>query len=128
MSQSPIFAKTYDLLLWLIPHTTTFPREQRFVLARHVQDIALRFQEYLIEAAALPKTHRKAKLVYLNKADVELTKLRFHLRLCRDLELLQPRQHRHVSQMVDEIGRLLGGWFKSLGSQSQKQAVANLPQ
>ncbi len=128
MSQSPIFAKTYDLLLWLIPHTTTFPREQRFVLARHVQDIALHFQEYLIEAAALPKSQQKAKLAYLNKADVELTKLRFHLRLCRDLKLLQPRQHHHVSQMVDEIGRLLGGWFKSLGSRSQKQAVAEPPQ
>lgn len=128
MSQSPIFVKTYDLLLWLIPRTTKFPREQRFVLARQVQDIALRFQEYLIEAGTLPKEKQADKLYYLNKADVELTKLRFHLRLCRDLELLNPGQHRHVSQMVDEIGRLLGGWFKSLGSASQKQVIADLPQ
>lgn len=128
MSQSPIFVKTYDLLLWLIPRTTTFPREQRFVLARHAQDIALRFQEYLIEAGTLPQSNRQAKLVCLNKADVELTKLRFHLRLCRDLELLEPGQHRHVNQMLDEIGRLLGGWFKALGSASQKQAISDLPQ
>jgi hypothetical protein len=128
MSQSPIFVKTYDLLLWLIPRTTTFPREQRFVLARHVQDVALRFQEYLIEAGTLPKKDRQGKVAYLNKADVELTKLRFHLRLCRDLKLLDPGQHRHVSQMVDEIGRLLGGWFKALGSASQKQVVPDLPQ
>jgi hypothetical protein len=128
VSQSPIFVKTYDLLLWLIPRTTTFPREQRFVLARHVQDIALRFQEYLIEAAALPKQNRPAKLDRLNKADVELTKLRFYLRLCRDLKLLDSGQHQHVSRMLDEIGRLLGGWFKSLGSVSTKQVVADLPQ
>jgi hypothetical protein len=128
MSQSPIFVKTYDLLLWLIPRTTTFPREQRFVLARHVQDVALCFQEYLIEAGTLPKKDRQGKVAYLNKADVELTKLRFHLRLCRDLKLLDPGQHRHVSQMVDEIGRLLGGWFKALGSASQKQVVPDLPQ
>lgn len=128
MSQSPIFVKTYDLLLWLIPRTTTFPREQRFVLARHTQDIALRFQEYLIEAGTLPQSNRQAKLSCLNKADVELTKLRFHLRLCRDLELLEPGQHRHASQMLDEIGRLLGGWLKALGSISQKQAISDLPQ
>jgi hypothetical protein len=128
VSQSPIFVKTYDLLLWLIPRTTTFPREQRFVLARHVQDIALHFQEYLIEAATLPKESQQAKLVLLNKADIELTKLRFQLRLCHDLKLLDSGQHRHVSQMVDEIGRLLGGWFKALGSVSQKQAVPDLPQ
>ena len=128
MSQSPIFVKTYDLLLWLIPRTTTFPREQRFVLARHVQDIALRFQEYLIEAGTLPQKNRQAKVACLNKADVELTKLRFHLRLCRDLRLLDPGQHRHVSLMVDEIGRLLGGWFKALDSTSQKQVIPELPQ
>ncbi len=128
MSQSPIFVKTYDLLLWLIPQTTTFPREQRFVMARKVQDTALRFQEYLIEAGILPEQKKQAKLEYLNQADVELTKLRFQLRLCRDLKLLKPGQHRHVSQMVDEIGRLLGGWFKALGGRSQKQIVSDLPQ
>jgi hypothetical protein len=128
VSQSPIFTKTYDLLLWLIPRTTTFPREQRFVLARHLQEVALHFQECLIEAATLPKERRQAKLDWLNRADVELTKLRFHLRLCRDLSLLDSGQHQHVSRMVDEIGRLLGGWFKALGSASQQQPVPELPQ
>ena len=128
MSQSPIFVKTYDLLLWLIPRTTKFPREQRFVLARYIQDTTLRFQEYLIEAGTLPQASKRDKLAYLNRADVELTKLRFHLRLCRDLELLNPGQHQHVSRMVDEIGRLLGGWFKALGSVSHKQNIPDLPQ
>lgn len=127
MSQSPIFGKTYDLLLWLIPRTATFPREQRFVMARQLQDVALRFQEYLIEAGSLPREARPAKLDCLNRADVELTKLRFHLRLCRDLELLNAGQHNHASRMVDEIGRLLGGWFKTLGSASQQQTIPDLP-
>jgi four helix bundle protein len=128
VSQSPIFVKSYDLLLWLIPRTTTFPREQRFVMARRVQETALSFQEYLIEAASLPNQKQQLKLEYLNKADVELTKLRFHLRLCHDLKLLDSGQHRHVSQMVDEIGRLLGGWFKALGGVSHKQIIPDLPQ
>ncbi len=127
-SQSPIFAKTYDLLLWLLPKTAKFSREQRFVMARYVQDSALRFQECLIEAGTLPKTNKRDKLAYLNKADVELTKLRFYLRLCRDIGLLKNRQHRHVSQMVDELGRLLGGWFKSLGGVSRQEDIPDLPQ
>ena len=97
-------------------------------MARRVQEVALQFQEYLIEAASLPKNRQATKIGVLTKADVELTKLRFHLRLCRDLKLLDPGQHRHVSLMMDEIGRLLGGWFKSLGSKSQKQAISDLPQ
>lgn len=110
MQQSPIFSKTYDLMTWLIPATTKFPREQRFVLARHVQETALRFQEDLIEAGL---GHGKAQTRPLARADVNLTKLRFYLRLCGDLGLITPRQYRHVAEMVAEIGRLLGGWRKA---------------
>ncbi len=110
MKQSPIFAKTYDLLLWLIPATTKFPREHRFVLAKVVQETALDFQEELLEAAL---GYAKTRHRHLNKADIRLAKLRFYLRLCKDLGLFTMRQYQHVSKMVAEIGRLLGGWRKS---------------
>jgi hypothetical protein len=113
LKQSPIFTRTYDLLLWLIPRTTKFPREQRFVLGKAVQETALRFHEALIEAAlAKGQGERQA----LARADVDLAKLRFHLRLCQDLGLISLRQHRHVAEMVAEVGRLLGGWRKSVSS------------
>jgi len=109
MQQSPIFARTYDLLLWLIPWTTKMPREQRFVLARAVQETALRFQEALFEAALAGEQGRRRALAC---ADVDLTKLRFYLRLCHDLRLMSLDQYRHVSEMIEEVGRLLGGWRK----------------
>jgi cytosine/adenosine deaminase-related metal-dependent hydrolase len=114
VQESPIFSKTYDLLLWLIPATTKFPREQRFVLARVVQETALRFQERLIEAGV---GHGRARGRALAQADVELTKLRFYLRLCKDLELLKLNQYRHAAEMVSEVGRLLGGWRKTAGNE-----------
>ena len=113
MRQSPIFARTYDLLLWLIPRTTKFPREQRFVLGKAVQETALRFQEALIEAALSGERNRQRALAH---ADVDLTKLRFYLRLCQDMELITLRQYRHVAEMVAEVGRLLGGWRKKASS------------
>jgi len=111
MKQSPIFARTYDFLLWLIPQTTQFPREQRFVLARAVQETALHFQESLIEAALSGEREKRQALTH---ADVSLAKLRFYLRLCRDMKLITPRQYKHVAAMVAEIGRLLGGWRKKV--------------
>ena len=41
MQESPIFTKTYDLLTWLLPATTKFPREHRFVMAKAVQELSL---------------------------------------------------------------------------------------
>jgi four helix bundle protein len=111
MQQSPIFAKTHDFLIWLIPATTKFPREHRFVLAKALQETALRFQERLIEAGL---TAGKAQYRSLAEADVDLTKLRSYLRLCQDMQLLTARQYQHAAEMVTEIGRLLGGWRKSV--------------
>lgn len=113
MQESPIFTKTYDLLLWLMPATTKFPREQRFVMARAVQETALRFQERLIEAGV---GHGRNRSRALAEADVELTKLRFYLRLSKDMQLLKLNQYRHAAELVAEVGRLLGGWRKTEGT------------
>ncbi|MBC8450059.1 MAG: diversity-generating retroelement protein Avd [Chloroflexi bacterium] len=109
MKESPIFTRTYDLLRWLIPATVKFPRHQRFVLAETVQRSALRFQERIIEAALADEP-----LPLLRQADVELAKLRTYLRLCCDLQYLSVGQYEHVSRLVAEVGRLLGGWIKSV--------------
>ncbi len=77
------------------------------MLASAIQKTALDLHEKLIEAAK-----SDAPLPILKQADVSLTKLRFYLRLCRDLELLQIGQYQHVSRMVSEVGKLLGGWMK----------------
>lgn len=110
MKESPIFSRTYDLLLWLIPATVKFPRQQRFVLAEALQRTALGFQERLIEAALGGQPAAS-----LGEADVELAKLRLYLRLSHDLELFAEGSYAHVARMVDEIGRLLGAWKKSVG-------------
>jgi hypothetical protein len=109
LKESPIFTRTYDLVRWLLPVTVKFPRQQRFVLAEAVQRTALRFQEQIIEAAYVD-----APRPVLKQADVTLTTLRTYLRLCRDLELLAFGQYEHVARMVNEVGRLLGGWMKSV--------------
>lgn len=108
MPESPIFAKSYDLLRWLIPLTLKFPRQQRFVIAEAVQRAALQFHERLIEAAKADDP-----LPALRQADVDLTRLRFYVRLCRDFELISLKQYAHTAERLAEVGRLLGGWIKS---------------
>jgi hypothetical protein len=115
MKQSPIFVKSYDLMAWLIPRTLGFPKSQRGVLARQVQGQLFALYEALVDAGL-----SEAPLPHLRRADASLTKLRAYLRLCRDLKLLSIPQYGYASQQVAQVGRLLGGWFKSLeqGKQS----------
>jgi len=111
VKESPLFSKTYDFVAWLIPLTIKFPRQQRFVLAGALQREALRFQELIIEAA-----HRRQPRETLVAADAELDKLRTHLRLSRDLTLINPGQYEHAARLLVEMGKLLGGWQKSVAA------------
>jgi hypothetical protein len=107
VKESPIFVRTHDFVLWLLPRTMSFPRSQRFVLTKRLQDAALDFQERIIEAA-LSRGAQQAE--HLAKADLTLAKVRFYLRLTHELGWLKPGQYAHASRMVAEIGRLIGGW------------------
>ena len=103
MKASPIFVKTYELLRWLLAQTVKFPKAQRFLLAKRIEDSALGFHEWLVRAS-------RGGGRDLGEADIELTKLRLYLRLAMDLQLLSVGQYEHSARQVDEIGRLLGGW------------------
>ena len=104
-----IFTRTYDLIAWLLPRTQRFPKAQRFIITKRLQDAVLDFQESLFWANS--HTGRQ-RLTFLQAADVHLDKLRLYLRLVHRWQWLSSGQYEHVSRMVDEIGRLLGGWIR----------------
>ena len=70
---------------------------------------ALDFQEALFEA----QVHDgKIRLRNLRQADAHLNKVRLYLRLVHHWGWLSSGQYEHVSRLVAEVRRLLGGWIK----------------
>lgn len=104
--QSPLFAKTYDFLLWLIPLTLKFPKSQRFLLAERLSGMALDFYDLIIAAVQQPQGQAQK----LDEADRLLSKIRLYVRLSHDLECLSLSQYEHAARRMDELGRLIGGW------------------
>jgi len=104
--QSPIFVKTYDFLLWLIPLTLKFPKSQRFLLAERLSKMALDFYDLILAAVMEPERQDER----LDEADKLLTKIRLHVRLSYDLKCISLGQLEHAARLTDEIGRLIGGW------------------
>lgn len=108
-SEMVIFTRTYDLLQWLLPKSERFPRVYRSTVTQRLMDAALDLQEALLEAHVY---RDKIRLRHLRQADAHLSKVRLYLRLAHDWQWLSPGQYEHVSRMVAEIGRLLGGWIR----------------
>lgn len=118
-----IFTQTYDLLSWLLPQCERFPKSQRFVITQRLQGAAMDFQEAIFEANARSGAQR---LEHLQAADARLNKLRLYLRLSRQWDWLSSGQFEHVSRMVAEIGRLLGGWLKQTRSGVPARPAGNM--
>lgn len=94
MKESPIFVKTYDFTKWLLEHTIRFPKSQRFVMAKRVEDAALNFHDLLILAAK-----GEDKRGALQKAGFELERLKHYLRLCMDLKILTAKKYRDTPRI-----------------------------
>jgi hypothetical protein len=109
-----ILSRTYDLLAWLLPKGERFPRVYRHTLTRRLMDAAMDVQEGLFEAQA---RRGERRLEQLQGVDAALNRLRLYLRLAHQWRWLNDGQYEHVSRMVAEVGRLLGGWLRQTEAQ-----------
>lgn len=106
--QSPIFSKTYDFSIWLLNHTGKFPKSERFRLAKRLDDSLFDFYGHLLESTRPGKARHG-----LQRADLELDKLRLFIRISHARGLFSNRQYEYAINSLMEIGKLLGGWIKS---------------
>ena len=81
----------------------------RFTVTQRMMNITLEFQETLILAQT---SQGRERIKQLRLCDSRLQQLRFYLRLSHHWHWLSDGQYQYVSQMLLEIGRLLGGWLK----------------
>ena len=109
--EMPIFTRTYDFLSWLLPVTNHFPTTQRHTFTRRLLDAAFDLRERLEMANLRRGTARRQQL---ELADEALAKVRLYVRLARQWQWLSAGQYQHLSEMLVEIGRLLGGWIKTV--------------
>ena len=118
--QSPLFLKSYEMLVWLLRHTSKFPKNQRFVMAKRMEEAALDFHDALLASA---RTRQPRRLLSgLHQADIYLERLKVYNRLASDLKLHALDQYAHLAERLDELGRLLGGWIRAVNEPRSAQA------
>ncbi len=105
-----LLTRTYDYLDWIIPRSHDFKRIYRSNITQRLVDASLDFQECVYLAQAF---NGQIRLRHLRTADAHLNMIRCYLRLLLKWHQLSKGQYEHVSQMVAEMGRLLGGWIKA---------------
>lgn len=107
-TEIPAVTKLYDIILWLIPQIEKFPRDYKFTLGDRIVKNLLDSLEIILEAV-----YTKEKLHLLRRLNLQLEKLRYLIRLSKDLTALSIKKYGYISNEINELGKMTGGWIKA---------------
>ena len=107
----PIIHKSYELYKALHELEKSIPKMERFTLWQRSENSTLDILEGLLKTGYLPQEKRADHLLQVSaRVDV----LRVFLRLSFDVKAINQKKYIALQAITDEIGRMLGGWIKSL--------------
>lgn len=102
--------KTYDMIIYGNICLKQFPKSEKYALASDVKKSMYNLLRLIVE------TNKKYyKKTTLQQIDVELDILRTFIRLAadRNLKYLPLNKYENWAKLLNEIGKMLGGWIKS---------------
>lgn len=111
----PIFIKWMDFLKWLLVTIDGFPKKARFNFSDRLTNLSLQIVEDLVEAR-----YSKNKGPVLRRANMNLEKIRILMRICFELRFFSRKAYEHSSLLINEVGKMLGGWMKQQQDEYEK--------
>ena len=116
-----IMQKVFDMMQYGYGALAQYPKSEKFALCTDIKRCMDTMLERTIEAQK--KYYKKTTLQDL---DVEVAKLRAYLRLSHELGFLPMKKYEVWSGMAVEIGKMLGGWLKTIKSQPKTYAAGEI--
>jgi len=100
--------QAYKLWHGFLPN---FSKDSRYTIGTKIDSLFLETIELIIKATYSDKVE---KLVSLKNASVKLDLLKFFLQIAWEIKSLDNKKYILISEKLDEIGKMLGGWIKVL--------------
>lgn len=88
-----------------------FPKKDRYTLGQKLDSLTLAIFELILMAGT---SQKDKKSLYLEKAIISVDLLKILIRLAKDVQALDNKKYLQLEQYLQEIGRMLGGWRRSL--------------
>lgn len=109
----PIIVRMYDVYKHVIGVTMKLPKRWNYSLGISIEQSILECLEELIMAKNAPKP---LKAAYLIKASGHLEVITLKMRLLLENKLANETKIFQIQALLAEVGRMLGGWLKSVQS------------
>ncbi|MDI1471943.1 diversity-generating retroelement protein Avd [Thermodesulfovibrio sp. 1176] len=109
MENLKLYQKLYDFAMYIFPIIDKFPRYEKFALCSQIKNCVFDAAKLVIKAN---KIYNKKPIMY--EIDIKIEELKFLLRFAHERRYMSHKSYSHSSERLIEIGRILGGWIKSV--------------
>ncbi|MBI2634280.1 diversity-generating retroelement protein Avd [Candidatus Peregrinibacteria bacterium] len=107
----PILQKMYDLYKVFYQYSVHLPKKDRFGIGQRCENQILDLIEQTIKAS---KSRREDKQAVLYDISLKLDTLKIFVRLMKEVRAIDLKQYTLLQGHINEIGKMLGGWIKSM--------------
>ncbi len=87
-----------------------FPKTSRYTLGAKIDNLFIETTENIIKAGYADKAE---KIIFQKRASAKLDLLKFFLQVAWEIDSLENKKYITLSEKLNEVGRMLGGWIKS---------------
>ena len=109
----PIFAKAYEFYKRLTLAIAAFPKTKRYTLGQKLDNITLEILELLFSVPVAQN-----KILALQQISIKLDLLKVLLRIAKDIQAISNKNYLELETILQEIGRMLGGWIRAVKQSS----------
>jgi hypothetical protein len=88
-----------------------FPKDSRYTIGSKIDSLFLEASELIIGGSYSDKIE---KLIFLKRASSKIDLLKFFLQVAWEIKSLDNKKYINLSEKLNEAGKMLGGWIKSL--------------
>ncbi len=88
-----------------------FPKTEKYSLGQRIENLILEILEFSLKTIYSP---RQEKLPLLKELDIKIGFLKMLIRLSNEIRVLDNKKYLILQEKLQEIGRMIGGWMKSI--------------
>ncbi|OGZ52728.1 MAG: hypothetical protein A3B25_00845 [Candidatus Ryanbacteria bacterium RIFCSPLOWO2_01_FULL_48_26] len=103
----------YKIWHEFLPH---IPKTARYTLGLKIDSLLVETIEAIFIASYISK---ERKTIYLERASGKLDLAKFFLQVLWEIKSLDNKKYILISEPLEEIGKMLGGWLKQVEKQNK---------
>lgn len=108
-----IIPKVEKYIEYILTILIKLPRTEKFSIGTEIKTSVYNMLKNILLASKMDKTKR---LEIYNVVDAEIYYQRICIRIMYNQKWIDEKKYKHSNELLSEIGRLLGGLIKSLGT------------